>query len=133
MPSSEHEEQTALFNWAAWEVTRYPELDLMFAIPNGGKRHPATAVKMKQEGVKPGVPDIFLPVPRGKYHGLFIEMKFGKNKPTEAQLQYIEALKFQGYKAVVCYSAQDAKQVILNYLNSGRAEEGANDGQISQT
>jgi hypothetical protein len=58
---NEHEEQVALFEWAAWNSSKYKELELMFAIPNGGQRHVVVARKLKDEGVKAGVPDIFLP------------------------------------------------------------------------
>ena len=72
-----------LLNGSAYASGKYPELELMYAIPNGGKRHIHTAVVLKQTGVKSGVPDIFLPVRRGK-HGLFIEMK---RKKVERQCQ----------------------------------------------
>lgn len=87
-----------------------------FAIPNGGSRHPAEAVNLKKEGVKAGVPDIMIPIPRGKYHGLFIEMKYGKNKPTEKQKEWINLLNDLGYKAVVCYGFESAREVVDDYL-----------------
>lgn len=103
---------------------KHPELELAFAIPNGGQRNKATAGKLKAEGVKPGVPDIFLPVPRDVYNGLFIEMKPTPNKtlkvpvrkPTEAQTAYIKALNKQGYMAIVCYGWEVAKKVIEKYM-----------------
>lgn len=84
---SEHDEQAGFFEWAAYSRGKYPELDFMFAIPNGGLRHVTVAQKLKAEGVRPGVPDTFLPVARGGYHGLWIEFKFEKNKLTELQEQ----------------------------------------------
>lgn len=57
----EGEEQAALFRWAQFQSGKYPELDLMFHIPNGGKRGKAEAARFKAEGVKAGVPDIFFP------------------------------------------------------------------------
>jgi hypothetical protein len=80
--SSEHDEQVNLFHWADIMSPQYPELALLHAIPNGGKRNINVARKLKEEGQKAGVPDICLPVPRGEYHGLYIEMKYGRNKPT---------------------------------------------------
>ena len=82
---TEHDEQAALFQWAELMAAQIPELRLMFAIPNGGHRHIGVARKLKAEGVKPGVPDIFLPVARNKFHGLFIEMKFGRGRLTKEQ------------------------------------------------
>lgn len=89
----------------------------MHHIPNGGKRDSTTAKMLKAEGVKAGVPDICLPVARGKYHGMYIEMKCGKNKPTENQLWWQVALRRQGYFAIVSYGWEDAADWILKYLN----------------
>ena len=113
---SEHDEQKTLFSWAAYANGRFPELKLMFAIPNGGHRHKAVASKMKAEGVKAGVPDIFLPAPRGGYHGLFIEMKYGRNKASQPQLRWIDALAAAGYLAIICYGFEDAQENIISYL-----------------
>lgn len=95
---------------------RFSELSLLYHIPNGGARSKGTAGRLKAEGVKSGVPDICLPVARGKFHGLYIEMKVGKNKPTANQVLWIDALIKQGYQAKVCYGWQDASVVIESYL-----------------
>lgn len=114
---SEHDEQVALFEWAALQAQVYPGLDLMFAIPNGGLRNIKVAIKMKAEGLKPGVPDIFLPVAMGGYHGLFIEMKYKSNKPRENQVAYIDALSTQGYCTAVCWGCADAIETIVDYYD----------------
>lgn len=111
---SEHDEQKYLFEWA--ELSRLPQLRWMFAVPNGGARHIATAVKLHQEGVKRGVPDIMLAYPHGRYHGLFIEMKFAKNKITPEQEQWLSHLQDVGYMTAVCYDWVEARNVILFYL-----------------
>lgn len=113
----EHREQVGLFYWAELMSNKYPELKLLFAIPNGGQRHKVAAMKLKAEGVKSGVPDLMLPVARKKYHGLFIEMKYGKNKTSENQDSWIENLREQRYKVAVSYSASEAQEEIENYLN----------------
>lgn len=117
MKQLEHLAQVALFRWAEYQSKRWPELALMFAIPNGGYRYAATAAKLKAEGVKAGVPDICLPVPRGEHHGLFIEMKAGRNKPTPPQVAWHMHLSQQGYKVAVCYSWEAARDVIEEYLH----------------
>lgn len=106
-------EQAALFEWAAY----IPDLKYMHAIPNGGSRNKLEAINLKRQGVKAGVPDICLPLPKGEYHGLYIEMKYGKNKPSKKQSEYIEYLTSKGYKAAVCYGFNEAKNVIVDYLN----------------
>lgn len=121
---TEHEHQAALFKWASMNKYKHPELDLMFAIPNGGARHIAVAKKLKAEGVKAGVPDIFLPVPREntRYsvaYGLFIEMKKPGGKIGKRQMPWIDALYKQGYACEICYGWEEAKDVIINYLGKG--------------
>ena len=113
---SEHDEQCALFAWAAANEARWPELAMLVAIPNGGYRPMATAARLKAEGVKAGYPDILLDVARGPWHGLRIEMKRRPNKPTPAQEEWITRLGAYGYLAVVTYSAQEATSVIISYL-----------------
>ena len=75
--------QEALFSWAAYRTGLMPELQYMYHVPNGGKRDAATAVALKRQGVKAGVPDIMLPAARAGYHGLYIELKAGKNTTTK--------------------------------------------------
>ena len=77
----EHKIQVALCQWLA--AVHTVEYALTFAVPNGGHRHVAVAAKLKAEGVKRGVPDLFMAVPRGDKHGLFIELKTEKGRPTE--------------------------------------------------
>ena len=114
--ASESDEQILLFNWAEVMSRTNPDLRLLHSIPNGGARNKATAGRMKAEGVRSGVPDICLPVPCGGYHGLYIELKVGKNKPSENQKFWITELNAKGYLALVCYGWIEAKNVIEAYL-----------------
>ena len=113
---SESEEQQTLFQWAEMMSRRYPQLALLYHIPNGGARSKGTAGRLKAEGVKSGVPDICLPVAKGRFHGLYIEMKVGKNKPTANQIMWIDSLLAEGYQAKVCYGWQESVKVIEDYL-----------------
>ena len=113
----EGEEQATLFSWAQMKRYFRPELDMMFHIPNGGKRSKSEAARFKAEGVKPGVPDICLPVPRGGYHGLYIELKRRRDSSTsEYQKEWIEKLRSQGYAAEVCKGWEAAAELIEKYL-----------------
>lgn len=116
MKDIESQEQQALIEWSILQSKAYPELELLHHIPNGGKRNIATAARLKREGVKAGVPDLCLPVPKGKWHGLYIEMKAPKGKVSDNQVKWIEALKNQGYAVAVCYGWESAKENILRYL-----------------
>lgn len=122
---TEHEEQAALFAWAAAMEGQYPELGLLFAIPNGGARHPAVAAMLKAEGVRAGVPDCLLPAPRpdrtgnGRtWHGMFLELKRSDhtNHPSPVQRDWLERLRAQGYLCIVAYGADEAISAISHYL-----------------
>ena len=115
--------QTALFQWAAIVSGVYPELARMFHIPNGGKRDRKEAARLKAEGVKPGVPDVFLPVPRGGYHGLWIELKVDGGKPSKEQRDWLEYLNGTGYCALLCYGWQTAQMEIEQYMKLPEGEK----------
>ena len=121
---SEHDEQAALFQWAALMERRVPELRLLYAIPNGGHRHPATAAKLKREGVKPGILDTCLPVARRDWHGMYLEMKYGANKPTPDQRRWMADLQTEGYAVDVSYGWQEAAAKLLCYLGYDPKEFG---------
>ena len=108
--------QEALFSWAAYQQGRMPELEYLHHVPNGGKRDKATATALKRQGVKAGVPDVVLPAVRAGYHGLYIELKAGKNTTTDNQKRWLEYLRQQGYYTAVCYSWQLAAELIERYL-----------------
>lgn len=112
----EGNEQEALFAWALYAAGVMPELGLMFHVPNGGSRNRIEAAKLKQQGVRAGVPDICLPVARGGFHGLFVELKYGRNKATDRQTAWLDALRSQGYLAVECVGWDTAREVITKYL-----------------
>lgn len=117
MKRSETTEQIKLFRWAKSREDIVPELRLMYHIPNEGKRTQGGGEILKAAGLKSGVPDICLPVARLGFNALYIEMKFGKNKPTKAQADYMAALSAAGAKVAVCYSADEAREVIRHYLS----------------
>ena len=90
----------------------------MFAVPNGGTRRDAIeGANLKKQGVKAGVPDIFLPAPRPPYHGLFLELKARNGKVQDNQREWLDALSRRGYKAVVAYGFEAARNEIERYLN----------------
>lgn len=129
---SESSHQIALFAWCSQNVKKYPELEWFHAIPNGGSRgdnpqaRAIRGAKLIAEGVRPGVSDTFLPVKRGMYSGLYIEMKKPSVKPkkktskggvSKEQLDFGNFVQLQGFGFVVCYSWEDAVNVLIEYLN----------------
>jgi hypothetical protein len=123
---SEHQEQAALIDWAKLYEPQYPELGLLFAVPNGaklpyikganGKRYSPEAMKLKAEGLRSGVPDLVLPCARNGWHGLFIELKYRDNTPSVFQASWLDRLTEQGYLAVACWGWTEARDVIVEYL-----------------
>ena len=118
---TEHEEQAAVCQWAALVREQYPELDLLFAIPNGARVAWTQAKKLRAEGLAAGVPDLMLPVAREGYHGLFIEMKRrrGGNLSPEQKL-WGDALRKQGYLVIMAAGADRAITWLEKYLRSER-------------
>ena len=117
---TEAQEQANVIKWSRQPHIRsqWPELALLFHIPNGGTRRDSVEGKhLKQQGVKPGVPDLCLPVPSGRYHGLFIEMKTDTGRASEAQKWWIERLNAAGYFAQVCHGWESAVRVLEWYLS----------------
>lgn len=136
---SEHVQQVAFFAWVskarfvgielAFEPMAYitmpprealkplPLLDLIHAIPNGGERNPAVASRMKAEGVRAGVPDVFFPHP-GRYGvGLYLEFKVGRNQQSPAQREFIAAVRRAGYGAEEARGWELAAKLICAHLN----------------
>jgi hypothetical protein len=114
--ASESGEQEALFARAEAHYAEYPELRLMFAIPNGGSRHKAEAANLKRQGVKAGVPDICVPIPRQGFGALYIELKVDRGRMSREQIDWQDSLSLHGNMAVTCYSQDEAWRVILDYL-----------------
>lgn len=115
---SEAQEQKALFEWAEYASVKYPALRWLFHIPNGGSRNLIEARHLKEQGVKAGVPDIFLPCPNPIHMGLFIELKRRKrSEVSKAQREWIAELNKAGYRAVVCKGWEEARDEIKRYLS----------------
>lgn len=120
----ERHSQEALFNWAVLATGRHPELAALYAIPNAGgftgtfKSNMLRVLAMKREGVRPGVPDVHLPVARGGYHALYIEMKRDRSGIlTPEQTGWAKRLALYGNKVVVAHGFDEAKTVLEEYLS----------------
>jgi len=112
--------QSALISWSETPdaLTKYPMLRWLFAVPNGGKRSLKTASLLKQTGVKPGVPDLMLLYPNDKYHGLIIEMKYGRNRQSNEQQEFMSHHANLDYRCVVCWSWINARDEVIDYLSN---------------
>ena len=122
--ATESVEQQRLMQWARMESGKWPELALLYHVPNEGKRSRTAGARMKAEGLKKGVPDLCLPVARGGCHGLYIELKREKSgKATAAQIEWMEALMREGYAVSLCHGWEAAAKTIRDYLETGETPE----------
>lgn len=116
MNTTEHDEQVALLKWCLLNQAKHPELARLFAIPNGGLRNKITAARLKAEGVQRGIPDLCLPVARGGFHGLYIEMKTATGRATPEQRDWLTWLAGEGYCVAICHGWRSAVAQLTAYL-----------------
>ena len=116
-PKNEAEHQMNVFAWSQIHRDEYPVLELLHHIPNGGRRDRIEAAHLKQQGVKPGVPDLCLPVARGGYHALYIELKTETGRATADQKWWGEQLQGQDNMWRVCYGWEAAVTTLQWYLS----------------
>lgn len=144
---TEHSHQVALFAWAAvatwhgfkcakmWAETgkiipsesiSMPCLKWLHAIHNQGHGDAIRGSRAKAEGVRSGIPDIFLPYPAGTLHGLYIELKKPSSKPvretskgglSKEQIEFAKFARANGYGWQVCYGWVEAAKIIELYLS----------------
>lgn len=115
---TENGEQQAVLEWCELNSGRYPELKLLYHIPNEGKRSKSNGALLKSIGLKKGVPDMCLPVSRGGFHALYIELKKDKNAKTSAeQLEWYRELNAVGNLCFIAYGADDAIRILKSYVS----------------
>ena len=121
---SEHDEQVRFF--AALEVIAdlHPdlgeELEDVYATASGGLRHKGAGGRLKESGVKKGVPDIEAWIVRGGYHGLVIEMKRERSgRASPEQAARMRRLRARGYVAEICHGWTAALLVLCSYVGVG--------------
>lgn len=120
---SEHSQQAAFFCWCAKNAKICYPLNFIHAIPNGGLRDKVQASKLRAEGVKAGVPDVFLPFPAKGKHGLYIEFKkpgtekLKQGGLSDEQVTFAEFLISSGYEYKVVYNWLKAADCVVEYLS----------------
>lgn len=116
---TEEREQARLILWTHKKKVReiLPELRWLYHCPNGGRRDGFTGAQMKALGVKPGYPDLTLPVRSGNKPGLVIEMKSSTGALSDEQLDWQEHFEQQGWLWLICRSADEARLALCLYLS----------------
>jgi len=101
-------------------IRHFHEGLIVYSVPNGGKRDPKEAARLKREGVLAGVPDVVLAAPRGRWHGLYIEMKRETGgRLSDAQTRIQAALVAEGYRVLTCHGVEEAYKAFLDYIGQG--------------
>lgn len=107
---------TALMDW----IRLHPDIDAFtFHTPNGGRRNKIEAARFKAMGVKRGIPDFAIMIPRAGYHGLWVELKAPKPndaRVTSEQREWIDKLRRNHYVAEVCYGWDAGRELIERYM-----------------
>lgn len=107
-------EVVAFFDWIRLRPKIAP---FVFHVANERKCSIQYGRLLKRMGVKAGVSDVIIAIPSNEFHGLFIEMKHGKNKATSAQLEFLANMKEKGYATAICYGATKAIKTLEDYLS----------------
>jgi len=125
-PDTEYAHQCAVMAWASSNIGKYPELKWYYSIQNEEKSNSAfVGGRARASGKKAGVSDTCLPVKRGGFSGLYIEMKKPSRKPkrkgslggvSEEQLEFGRFIQSQGFGFIVCYSWEEARDILIQYL-----------------
>ena len=115
--ASETDEQIAVIEYC--DVYGIP----IYHIANEGKRTHYTGNLLRRLGMRKGVPDLCIPLPRGKYHGFYIEMKSESGKVTKEQREWLKLLKNNGYATAICYGADEAINKISAYMRLERKDK----------
>ena len=124
LESTENQHQSALIKWTQVARQKYPELKLLYHVPNERKCTPAEGARLKRMGVKRGVPDLCLPVSRHGYSALYIEMKTDTGKTSKEQDWWLEELRKAGNFCDVCHGWDSARRVIEWYLSPAGKNNG---------
>jgi hypothetical protein len=113
---SEHQIQSAFFQWVRVAEKIHPRLKLMFAVPNAGKRGYKTAAMLIAEGLRKGVLDVLFPVASSGFNGLAIEFKKPGGVLTPEQEDFADALTGEGWLVVMMTDSHGAISLVKNYL-----------------
>ena len=116
-------------------MRRYPEddfqeevctlldsLDILWChVANERRTSPQAGARLKRKGVKSGVPDCMIFEPFGNFNGLAIELKIGKNRLSDNQKTWSKRLKENGWYSVTCYSIEEVRKEVNDYLQGVHA------------
>ena len=89
---------------------------LVFHVPNGGSRNKIEAANLKRQGVKPGVSDVIILIPRNGFASLCLEFKTESGTQSDEQKEFQRQAEACGSKYVIVRSVAAAIEVTKEYL-----------------
>lgn len=117
MLKGEHGIQSRIVDWSIAFAVSDPRLNHLIAIPNGAMSGDFMRVNyFKREGLKPGVPDLFLAIIAPPYGGLFLETKTARGKQSPQQKLWQKRLIDAGYRYELYRDFETGVDIVLNYL-----------------
>ncbi len=111
---SEHRHAVSLIR--ALELNKFPELERVVHIPNGGHRNIGVARKLKSEGVRRGVPDYLYFKRVGEYTGLAVELKKLRGRATKEQKEWLRHLSQEGWSTHIALGWEEAFEIFWKYI-----------------
>ncbi len=112
---TESNEQIAAMDWLRAQHPKIAEHTLH--IGNERKASYYAGYIMKRMGVLKGASDLFMAYPCGGFHGLFIEVKSMIGRPSAEQKAFIQRMRDVGYRAEICYGAEEVINTMKDYLS----------------
>lgn len=107
--------QSEFFNKMKLFFPKLPD-KLIFAVPNGGSRHKIEAANMKRQGIKAGVADVILLIPKNGFASLCLEFKTDSGRQSDEQKEFQRQAESCGSKYVIVRSVAEAIQATKEYL-----------------
>jgi len=112
------DEQIASINIVNWFHETFPEFaDDFHHFANERRCSQHEGRTLKRMGVKRGVPDYFLALSCGGYHGMWMEVKVGKGKLLKEQIDFLDRKTKRGYMCMAVWGEEAAKAFILSYMD----------------
>lgn len=115
--------QQAIVKWARFQACTLPELQLLYAVPNGANVSTPNRIRLVAEGLRKGIPDLHLPIARGEFNSLYIEVKTEKGKLSKDQEEMFNQLELFGNKVVIVRSLFQGIHVLTTYLSLDAAND----------
>ena len=91
-------------------------------VANERATSPQAGVRLKRKGVRAGMPDLELKIPRGKYASLYVELKSATGRMNQNQKNWLDFLTMYS-KYEVHRTLEGFKKSVMDYMNIKETKE----------